>query len=178
VKSNGRLNMRGKGATLIGGEVRTRRGVEVVNLGSPSSTKTTVSFGQDYLIADQIEKEERDIEKTKQRVNEIDLSMREGQDGHDAARLDELRAEKKRLLKQMEKRSLRLFTLREKFEQHYESDVTIKGTVYPGVVLESHGRRLEITRPKSAVRFSFNQETGHLDEEPLAQQTRHTRSSQ
>jgi hypothetical protein len=178
VKSNGRLNMRGKSATLIGGEVRTRRGVEVVNLGSPSSTKTTVSFGQDYLIADQIEKEERDIEKTKQRVNEIDLSMREGQDAHDTARLDELRAEKKRLLKQMEKRSLRLFTLREKFEQHYESDVTIKGTVYPGVVLESHGRRLEITRPKSAVRFSFNQETGHLDEEPLAQQTRHTRSSQ
>lgn len=51
-------------------------------------------------------------------------------------------------MKSLEKKGVRLFTLREKFEEHFESEVLIRGTVFPGVVFESHGRFYDVKTEK------------------------------
>jgi hypothetical protein len=67
----------------------------------------------------------------------------------------------------MEKRSMRVFALKERFEQHFSGDVIIRGEVFPGVVFESHGRKLEINKAEKALMIVFNQETGMLDKRPI-----------
>jgi uncharacterized protein (DUF342 family) len=133
-------------------------------VGTPRGAKTHVSFGQDYLIADLIEKEETEIEKVKRRITEVDLSMRKlEKEGSSSDDLQRFRKEKVQLLKLMEKRGLRLFTLRERFEQHFPSKVVVTGEVHAGTVFESHGRTYEITRPRKAIAVEFNSETGNID---------------
>ncbi|TVQ38272.1 MAG: DUF342 domain-containing protein [Spirochaetaceae bacterium] len=165
VKTNGRLVVNGDRGAITGGSVRARHGVTAANLGSPNGVRTSISFGQDYLIADQIEKQEKEIETIKRRVTAVDQSMRGS--GLTPDQIDELRREKKRLLKAMEKRSLRLFTLRERFEEHHDAAVTVPGTVHPGVTLESHGRTIDIRTPRRSVSFNFDELTGRVIEQPI-----------
>jgi hypothetical protein len=171
VKCNGTLTVTAKNGSILGGEVRARKGLSVTNLGSQTGTRTVISFGQDYLIADQIEREEQAVEKIKQQISQLDIQMHQKEKEGNASERDRLRQEKKKQLKIIEKRSLRLFTLREKFEHHYTSHVDIYGTVYPGVVIESHGRQHEFRQQKTKVRVSFNLETGHIEEGPLQRDT-------
>ena len=70
-------------------------------------------------------------------------------------------------MKLIEKRSMRLFTLREKFEEHFPSEVEVRGKLYPGVVFESHGRYHEIDSEKKGVVLIFDQKTGRIVENPL-----------
>jgi uncharacterized protein (DUF342 family) len=167
VKCNGRLRMQSDRGSVVGGRVRVRKGMEVQNLGSTRGVATEVSFGQDYLIADRIEKEEREVEKLKLKITKDDMAMKEESENRD--RLEELRKEKKKLLKMIEQRSVRLFTLREKFEEHYPSELRVHGTVFPGVRIESHGRTMEFTAPKKGVVVSFDEETGRLTQSSLSQ---------
>jgi hypothetical protein len=151
--------------TVVGGRVRVRKGLEAQNLGSARGVATEVSFGQDYLIADRIEKEEREIEKLKLKITKDDMAMREESENRE--RLEELRKEKKKLLKMIEQRSVRLFHLREKFEEHYPSELRVHGTIFPGVRIESHGRTMEFTAPEKGVVISFDEQSGRLTRAPL-----------
>ena len=167
VKCNGRLRMQSERGSVVGGRVRVRKGMEVQNLGSTRGVHTEVSFGQDYLIADRIEKEEKEIEQLKLKVTKDDVAMREESENRE--RLEELRKEKKKLLKMIEQRSVKLFTLREKFEEHFPSELRVNGTVFPGVTIESHGRTIEFTSPQKGVLITFNEETGRLTQSPLSE---------
>ena len=71
-------------------------------------------------------------------------------------------------LKLIERRTERLFWLREKFEQHFDAEVTVRGTAYPGVILESHGRTFEVVREMKKVVFYFNREKGIIEDRPIA----------
>lgn len=166
VKTNGRLRMIGDKGRIIGGRVRCREGIETHDLGSEREVKTLVEFGQDYLIADKIEKEEREIEKLKREVSKIDLAMKAAERSG-KQRLDELHAQKLQLLKLLEKRGLRTFTLRERFEEHHESELVVHGTLWPGVVIETHGRTLEVTSPKKNVTLVFSPKSGHIEERSI-----------
>ncbi|MFP4484906.1 MAG: flagellar assembly protein A [Spirochaetaceae bacterium] len=167
VKANGSLRMQTEKGSIVGGNLRVRKGVETQNLGSSSGAHTHVSFGQDYLVADQIEREEREVEKLKRRITTIDLSLQKVTDSSPIEEVESLRKEKKMLLKMMEHRSLRLFNLRERFEEHFPSEVRVKGTLFPGVVVESHGRTREYSERRKSVRIYFDLETGRIMEEPL-----------
>ena len=168
VKTNGILRMQTEKGSVVGGSIRVRKGIETQNLGSSSGAHTQVSFGQDYLVADQIEREEKEIDKLKRRVTTIDLSLQKVSDSSPKEEVEGLRKEKKKLLKIMEQRSLRLFNLREKFEEHFPSEILVKGTLFPGVVVESHGRTKEYSEPKKSVRIYFDRDTGRIMEEPLS----------
>ncbi|MFP4565986.1 MAG: flagellar assembly protein A [Spirochaetaceae bacterium] len=167
VKCNGTLRFQSDKGSVVGGRVRVRKGLQAQNLGSSRGVATEISFGQDYLIADQIEKAEKEIEQLKLKITKDDMAMREESD--DRERLEELRKEKKKLLKMIEQRSVRLFSLREKFEEHYPSELRIRGTVFPGVRIESHGRTMEFTAPEKAVVISFDEQTGRLTRTPISQ---------
>jgi uncharacterized protein len=163
VKCNGRILFQGDKGRLVGGTVRARDGLEATSIGSPRGVRTYVSFGQDYLIADLIEKEEKEIEKVKARISQIDIEMRKAEKASATDQLQTFRQEKVKMLKLMEKRGLRLFTLRERFEQHFPSKVIVRGEVHSGTIFESHGRVFEVTRLRKGISVEFDPQTGNLD---------------
>jgi uncharacterized protein (DUF342 family) len=165
VKTNGRLLVAGDKGSLIGGLCRARKGIDVAVLGSENYAKTEVSFGQDYLIADQIDAEEREIEKLKALMLQTDRTMADLEKA--GAGLDRIRQDKVKMLRLLEKRTHRIFDLREKFEAHVASEVRVRGIVYPGVILESHNRFFEVRSKKAKVAFTFDQQLGRITERPL-----------
>ncbi|MDR0623405.1 MAG: FapA family protein [Treponema sp.] len=165
IKTNGKLIISGETGKLTGGVSRARLGVNVHDLGSAKGGQTEISFGQDYLIKDQIEVTEEKIGKVKTGLKQIDLKIKQAEKS--PALLNAARAEKVKLLKFLEQLNLRVFTLREKFEEHYESEVRVRGAVYPGVVLESHGRYYEVRQARSGAVFFFDRKTGRITEREI-----------
>ncbi|HUW69697.1 MAG TPA: flagellar assembly protein A [bacterium] len=165
IKTNGKLMLAGDRGHLVGGLCRARKGIEVQNLGSETGAPTQVSFGQDYLIMDAIEAEEREIERVKAGILEADKTMRDLEKS--GGNLDKVRQDKLRLVKLLERRSLRIFELREKYEEHFTSEIVVRGSIFAGVVLESHNRFHEIRQTKQKVAFSFDPELGRVIERPL-----------
>ena len=166
IKSNSKVTLDTDKGSLIGGEVRAKNGIGVTNLGSESWAKTTVSFGQDYLVGDRLQLEEKEIEKLKILITKLDAAMKkiERANKGNTEDLERLRKEKVRALKVMENRSHRVFTLKERYEEHIPSEITVRESVYPGVVLESHGRFYEFKKPKKGVTFFFNEKLGSIEE--------------
>ncbi|HEB10945.1 MAG TPA: DUF342 domain-containing protein [Spirochaetales bacterium] len=169
IKCNGRLTMGSDKGHIIGGFVRVRKGLEARNIGSAMGIPTQIFFGQDYLVKDQIELEEKATEKLKDAISRTDSDMKQLERSVlvDMSGLEKLRKEKLHHLQVMEKNSRRLFNLRERFEQHFPSEITVKGTIFPGTVLESHGRTHKILNPQKEVIFFFNPKTGKIEEKPL-----------
>ena len=166
IKCNGRVVVAGDRGGIVGGTVRARRGIDVANLGNGAGVKTMISFGQDYLIADRIESEQKEIEKLKGEIVSIDAAL--GRAGLDPNTFAELKTRKVKALKLMEKRGSRIFLLREKFEEHFPSEIRVRGTLFPGVVIESHGRYYETSSPRKKIEIVFDEQTGRLLERPIA----------
>jgi uncharacterized protein (DUF342 family) len=179
VKCNGMLKLDSEKGTLVAGEVRASRGVEVQNIGSPSGVKTVVSFGQDFLVRDQIEREEREVTALEKKVADLDAEMfiQEKRvapaasvsgavpaQSPAAAQLARARAQKVQAMKLIEQRKMRLITLRDKFDEHVPSEVFIRGTLYPGAILESHGRRYETNVEKRMITLHFDPVRGKIVE--------------
>ncbi|MCL2092845.1 MAG: FapA family protein [Treponema sp.] len=167
IKTNGKLLISKEGGKLSGGSCQARRGIDAVDIGSEKGQHTALSFGQDYLIKDQIDSCEEEISTVKQGLEKIDERIKEFKEKH-LHLPDIVPQEKERLKKLLEQLSLKLFTLREKFEEHYQSEIRIRGTIFPGVVIESHGRYYEVQQKRSGVIFYFDTESGRIKEKPLA----------
>ncbi len=166
VKTNGRIFVTGEKGTLVGGICRARKGVDAASIGSANGIKTEISFGQDYLMADMIEAEDREIEKIKTLILQSDRTMAEAE--RIGSGLDQARQDKIKLVKLLEKRSIRLFDLREKYEEHFAaSEVIVHGIVYPGVILESHNRFFEVRSKRTNVSFAFDPQQGRIVERQL-----------
>jgi len=179
VKCNGVLRLDSEKGTLVAGEVRASRGVEVQNIGSPGGAKTVVSFGQNFLVKDQIEREEREVTALTKRVADLDAEMfvqekRASQAAAAAgavpalsqapALLARARAQKVQAMKLIEQRKMRLITLRDQYDEHVPSEVLVRGTLYPGAVLESHGRRYETVTEKRMITLHFDPVRGKIVE--------------
>lgn len=164
IKCNGKVMLVGDKGNLIGGNTKTTGGIDVGNLGNDNGIKTEVSFGQNYLVQDRIEIEEKEVEKIKTQLTKLDPDMHQLEKEGDQAQLKNTRLMKVKLMKIMEKRGIRLFTLRERFEEHFPSEIKVRGTMYPGVILESHGRYHEITSEKKSLIITFNLQTGKIEE--------------
>lgn len=166
IKCNSKVTLETDKGSLIGGEVRAKNGIEVANLGSESWAKTAVSFGQDYLIGDQLQLEEKEIDKLKNLITKLDAAMKkiERTSRENTNDLERLRKQKVHALKLMEKRSYRVFTLKERYEEHIPSEIVVRESVYPGVVLESHGRFYEFKEVKKGVTLFFNEKLGLIEE--------------
>jgi len=165
VKTNGTLFMTGNPAVLLGGNIRASKGVEVYELGSEKTIRTSISFGQNYLVSDQIEVCEKEVQKVKETIEKIDTEMKKPAATN--PRIHELRRKKLELMKHNDKLTVRIFTLKEQFETHILSHIRVDNTVYPGVILESHGRYYEVREPRSHVIFFFDQTTGQITCTPI-----------
>ncbi len=160
VKTNGKLIMKGNPGVLLGGSVQASRGIEVFELGSSKTIRTSISFGQNYLVRDQIAVCEKEALGIKETLGKIDGEMAKLQ-GTDP-RIQALRQKKLELLKRNEKLTVRIFSLKEQFEAHVRSSIRVENAVWPGVILESHGRYYEVRERRHHVEFTFDQATGQI----------------
>jgi len=169
IKCNGLVTLESEKGILIGGTVRSKLGLTVMHLGSATGVKTDVSFGQDYVVLDQIEQEDREIGRLKGKVLELDSLMRrlEKPGAPDKSALEGARRDKLAAMKLLEARSLRILGLRDRSEQHFPSELTVRGTLFPGVVVESHGRTYEVRKPKTKVTLWFDPAQGKILEKAV-----------
>ncbi len=166
VKCNSRMILESDKGNLVGGMVWARRGVDANNIGSDSGVATYISFGQDYLVMDQIQLEEKEIGKLKNMIIQFDSVMNKLERSGKATEesLAKIRKQKLLALKLMEKRSHRLFILKERFEEHVPSEINVRGTFFVGARVESHGRFYEVERPKKHLILYFDTERGVIEE--------------
>jgi len=82
----------------------------------------------------------------------------------DAEALARARSQKLTCIKVMEQRKLRLISLRDKFDEHVPSEVLVRGTLFPGAVLECHGRRYEVRTEKKMITLRFDPAQGKIVE--------------
>jgi uncharacterized protein (DUF342 family) len=165
IKTNGLLWLADETGSLAGGVCRARRGIHAAHIGSKQKKQTEISFGQDYLVKDQIEVTEGEIEKIKVKLAQIEEKIKQPE--KTAPALNAARAEKAKLMRILEEHRLKIFTLREKFEEYQPAEIRVRGTIHPGVVMESHDRYYEITRERSQVIFYFDRESGRIQEKKL-----------
>ncbi|MDR2619396.1 MAG: FapA family protein [Treponema sp.] len=165
IKTNGKLFVEAGKGKLLGGVCQARYGIDAANIGSETGGRTEISFGQDYLIKDQIGVTEEEISKTREALAKTDEKIKQSLKNPSA--LEAARMEKVGLMKKLEQLNLKIFTLNEKFEEYHESEIRIRGTIYPGVVIESHGRYYEVQQTRSQVVFYFDRESGRVKEKAL-----------
>jgi hypothetical protein len=165
VKTNGELAISGEPGSFIGGNAHAARGIRVRNLGDYKTVRTIISFGQDYLIKDRIEVYEKQTQENLAALARIESELDNPATPTD--RIQELREQKVILLKSNTALGIKIFKLKEHFESHIPSAVKITGTVYPGVILESHGRYYEVREPTSHVIFTFDPELGRIICKPI-----------
>ncbi|MDR2608871.1 MAG: FapA family protein [Treponema sp.] len=162
IKTNGMLLIDDASGRLEGGVTKARKGVNAQDVGNEKGNRTEISFGQDYLIRDQIDALDNDIEKIRAAIKRLDIRIQQVLKNPQA--LSAARAEKVKLMKMLEQLNIKIFTLREKYEEHFDSEIRIRGTVYPGVVMESHDRYYEVSQARSGVVFYFDRDIGRIKE--------------
>ncbi|CEM60924.1 DUF342 domain-containing protein [Treponema phagedenis] len=158
VKTNDMLILTGNPGVLIGGNIHAARGIEAKEIGAKKRIQTLISFGQDYLIKDEIEVHEKEMRENNARLAILESSIEAKKEAETLQQA--LTDEKVKLLKRNKELGLRIFKLKENFETHIESEIRVLGTVYPGTVFESHGRFFEVTEELMHVIFYFDKECG------------------
>jgi len=166
-KCNGKIVSDGDKTRIIGGNIKVKNGLTAGSLGSESEVKTVVSFGQDYLVEDQINVMTKEIEGINQQLQEIDSQLKLAEEKRNQKKLMALRKNKVQLLKILEKKGIKNFFLKEKFEVHYESMIKVYNDIHPGVIFESHGRTLAVREKLSSVIIYFDSSTGKINKKPL-----------
>jgi uncharacterized protein (DUF342 family) len=167
VMCNSRVLQKTPGGTLVGGIIKVKGGLVAHNLGSPNGVPTTISFGQDYLIEDQINAEVKETDKLREAIVKLDQLMLTLTGDSNKDKLAQARQKKVLMLKMLEKRNLKLINLRDKFDLHCASEILIHENIFPGVSIESHGRLFEVKTKKSRIKIVFNENTGHIEEQSL-----------
>jgi uncharacterized protein (DUF342 family) len=166
VITNEKLIIADEDGRLMGGMYRARHGIVAADIGAEKGPVTEVSFGQDYYLKEQIDLTEDEIAKTRLSISNTEEKIKEAQENKQPIPED-IRTEKIRLVKLLEQLNKKVFNLREKFEEHFESEIRVNGTVFPGVVIESHNRYYEIQEKRSEVIFYFDRDLGRIKEKPL-----------
>ena len=167
IKCNGKIVAPAADGRVLGGVLKLKEGMDTAVLGSERGLETHVSFGQDYLVENQIDGIQGELRKLQEFIARTDAMMADLEKKGAKEPLIQVRAKKVSALKLMNKKNLRLFLLREKYEQHFASEVRVRDTVWPGVTFESHGRILEVREPLRGVVVSFDREKGRLVKRPI-----------
>jgi uncharacterized protein (DUF342 family) len=164
---NGKIIQKTTEGGVQGGSARVRLGLDVMNLGSPSGHPTLVSFGQDYLVEDQIQAEVKETDKLREAIVKLDQFMTKLTSPSDREKLNGARQQKVLMMKMLDKRNLKLINLRDKFDLHVPSEILVHETLFPGVTIESHGREYEAKSRLTSVKIIFSEQTGRIEVSPL-----------
>lgn len=168
VRCNGKMDFKDPSSRIVGGEIKVKEGLSASSIGNERGIETEIHFGQDYLVEDKIAQLVKDLEKIQQqtlRIDEIIEKARGRPDKQDV--MMKARDKKVRILKAMEKKNVKLFLLREKFEEHFESSIRVSGDLHEGTLFHSHGRTHKIKVKKQSVEVYFDRQSGKIMEKPI-----------
>jgi hypothetical protein len=167
VRCNGRLVLETEKGNLIGGRAQARQGLVVQNLGSPSGTHTEISFGQDYLLLEKIEQAQSEAAHLAARVAELKARVHQlERPGSDRKALELAVEERKEAQGLAEKAARGLAELQERYKKDFPSEVMVRGVLYPGVVLESHGRTYSPAVEKHMITLRYDPKDRQIVEKP------------
>ena len=162
IKCNGKILSKGNETRIIGGFIKSKNGLTAGSIGSERGTPTFISFGQDYLVEDQINVITKEIEQFNEKLKAIEEMMSLAEIKKQQQKLIALRKKKVQYLKLQEKKVVKNFLMKDKFELHFDSEIRVSGTLYAGTVFESHGRKLEIKDNMTSVTIYFDSNTGRI----------------
>ena len=167
VRCNGRLVLETEKGNLIGGKAQARQGLVAQNLGSPSGTHTEISFGQDYLLLERIEQAQAEAGHLAARLVELKARVRQlERPGTDRKALELALEERREAQAQAEKSAQALAGLQEQYKKGFPAEVVVRGVLYPGVVLESHGRTYSPTVEKHLITLRYDPKDRQIVEKP------------
>ena len=66
-------------------------------------------------------------------------------------------------MKKLDKKNMKLFLFREKFEEHTPSEIVVREKLHQGVIFESHGRIMEINEDLPSCKVVFNPRNGQIE---------------
>ena len=162
VKCNGKIVSQGEKTRIMGGKIKVKNGLTAYSIGSERGAPTSISFGQDYLVEDQINVMTKEIEQITQQLETLETMMKTAEHKGQQKKLIALRKKKFHFLKIQEKKVVKNFLMKDKFELHFDSEIRVDGTIFPGTEFESHGRTLKITENLTSVIVYFNSNTGKI----------------
>ena len=105
---------------------------------------------------------DREIEQLNSHLESLELMMKTAEHKGQQKKLMGLRKKKIQYLKVQEKKVVKNFLMKDKFELHFDSEIKVSGTIFPGTVFESHGRKLEINERITSQTVFFDSETGKI----------------
>jgi uncharacterized protein (DUF342 family) len=165
LRCNGQLTLETEKGNLIGGKAQARRGLAVQNLGSPSGTHTEVSFGQDYLLLEKIEQAQAEAKRLAAHVVELRQRVHQlERPGSDRQALALAVAERHEAQSLAEKSAQGLAALQEQFKRDFPAEVVVRGVLYPGVVVESHGFTFSPTVEKHLITLRYDPKSRQIVE--------------
>jgi uncharacterized protein (DUF342 family) len=165
LRCNGQLTLETEKGNLIGGKAQARRGLAVQNLGSPSGTHTEVSFGQDYLLLEKIEQAQAESRRLAAKVVELRQRVHQlERPGADHQALALAVAERHEAQSLVEKAGQGLAALQEQFKRDFPAEVVVRGVLYPGVVIESHGFTYAPTVEKHLITLRYDPKSRQIVE--------------
>ena len=168
VRCNGQIESDDSGTRIVGGEIKVRNGMTVDSIGNERGVETIIQFGQDFLVEDRISQLVRETEKLQQQILRVDEIIEKARGRADKQDLMmNARDKKVRILKTIEKKNVKLFLLREKFEEHFESSIKVTGDLNEGTTFYSHGRTMTVKSKKRSVEIYFDRNSGKISERPL-----------
>lgn len=154
---NGKLILESDKGNLIGGKVIARGGVEAQNVGSAGGAATEICFGQDALLKNEVEQEERRLSALKARLAELGARTRRlERPGMDPLALGQARKELQEAQAQFESINRRLPALKEKLQEMFPAEVNVRGTLFAGVLLESHGKVYRTSVEKRLITLHYD----------------------
>ncbi len=162
VKCNSKIVSQGENARIIGGKIKAKNGLTADSIGSERGAPTSISFGQDYLVEDQINVMTKEIEQINEQLESLESMMKTAEHKGQQKKLIALRKKKFHLLKVQEKKVVKNFLMKDKFELHFDSEIRVNGTIYQGTEFESHGRKLKINESMTSVIVFFDSKTGKI----------------
>ncbi len=162
IKCNGKIIAQSDDTKIIGGVIKTKSGLTAGHIGSERGVPTFISFGQDYLVEDQINVMTKEIEQINDQLKSLEDMMNLAERKNQKNKLFAIRKKKVQLLKVQEKKVVKNFLMKDKFEIHFESEIRINGTLFAGTIFESHGRKLEIKENLTSVVVSFDSSSGKI----------------
>ncbi len=179
VTCGGKLILETERGHLVGGRVRAYKGVVAQNIGSAVGVHTVVQFGEDFLLQEKFTRDQRVMDALQKKLTDLDTVLRQVVKAVEAAKtggtgggvsvavpknLREMQLQRRTLIKRVEEMKVSLAAMHEKLRQPVPATVEVRGTLFPGTILECRGKRYEVTTPKNMITLRFDPAQGKIVE--------------
>ena len=171
VKTRGKLVLGDKGI-LAGGQVHALDGGELFQIGTPTGPQTELFLGLDFLGMEHILWIRERTKELHAQLHKVDAAIAFG--GH---RVGELQEAAKKLRVEIVGLTETARTQLMNLGQNEGATLVVRGSVYPGTLVEICHMRFVVTQKLTAVKFSLDKRKGIVAVTPLgAEATTHSGS--